>query len=222
MDLPLTFLKRPAAASVPRPWLLVLLHGVGSNEQDLFSLCAQLPERYYVLSLRAPHRMAPGAFAWFDFSIEPGGARSIDEEQEAASRALLEQTLADAARQLDIPPERCVVAGFSQGGAMALGLLLTQPALLRAAIVWHGRLLEQPLAAMAPPDAFHGRALWVSHGAHDGVIPLAYAQAITHHLEALPLSITYREFASEHEIRPSELAATLHWLEALSTTPSAF
>jgi phospholipase/carboxylesterase len=75
---------------------------------------------------------------------------------------------------------------------------------------------------MAPADAFHGRALWVSHGTHDGVIPLAYAQAITHHLEALPLSITYREFASEHEIRPSELAATLHWLEALSTTPSAF
>lgn len=222
LDLPLTFLKRPAAANGPRPWLLVLLHGVGSNEQDLFSLCAQLPDRYYVLSLRAPNRMAPGAFAWFDFSIEPGGGRSINEAQEAASRALLARALASAGEQLDIPPERVVVAGFSQGGIMALSLLLTQPALMRAAVVWHGRLLEQALAALAPADAFHGRALWVSHGTHDGVIPLAHAQAIAQHMAPLPLSFTYREFPSEHEIRPSELAATLQWLEALSTTPSAF
>ncbi|MBP6120192.1 MAG: dienelactone hydrolase family protein [Giesbergeria sp.] len=222
LDLPLTFLKRPALPSVPQPWLLVLLHGVGSNEQDLYSLCAQLPERYYVLSLRAPYRMGPGAFAWFDYSIEPGGVRTIDEAQEAASRALLAQTLAAASEQLGIPPERTVVAGFSQGGAMALGLLLTQPALMRAAIVWHGRLLDQPLAALAPADAFRGRALWVSHGTHDGVIPLAHAQAIAHHVAPLPLAFTYREFPSEHEIRPSELAATLTWLEALSTTPNAF
>ena len=100
LDLPLTFLKRPALPSVPQPWLLVLLHGVGSNEQDLYSLCAQLPERYYVLSLRAPYRMGPGAFAWFDYSIEPGGVRTIDEAQEAASRALLAQTLAAASEQL--------------------------------------------------------------------------------------------------------------------------
>ena len=200
----------------------MLLHGVGSNEQDLYSLCAQLPERYYVLSLRAPYRMGPGAFAWFDYSIEPGGVRTIDEAQEAASRALLAQTLAAASEQLGIPPERTVVAGFSQGGAMALGLLLTQPALMRAAIVWHGRLLDQPLAALAPADAFRGRALWVSHGTHDGVIPLAHAQAIAHHVAPLPLAFTYREFPSEHEIRPSELAATLTWLEALSTTPNAF
>ena len=38
LTLPLTFLQRPAAATSPRPWLLVLMHGVGSNEQDLFSL----------------------------------------------------------------------------------------------------------------------------------------------------------------------------------------
>ena len=222
LDLPLTFLKRPALPSVPQPWLLVLLHGVGSNEQDLYSLCAQLPERYYVLSLRAPYRMGPGAFAWFDYSIEPGGVRTIDEAQEAAGRALLAQTLAAASEQLGMPPERTVVAGCSQGGAMALGLLLTQPALMRAAIVWHGRLLDQPLAALAPADAFRGRALWVSHGTHDGVIPLAHAQAIAHHVAPLPLAFTYREFPSEHEIRPSELAATLTWLEALSTTPNAF
>src|SRR3989344_2896768 len=137
LNLPLTFLQRPAASTTPRPWLLVLMHGVGSNEQDLFSLAPQIPERFHVLSLRAPFRMGPGAHAWFDFSIEPGSERTINEEQEAQSRALV-------------------------------------------------------------------------------------AQAIAHHMAPLPVTVTYHEFPSAHEIRPSELAATVAWLESLSTTPTAF
>jgi phospholipase/carboxylesterase len=222
LDLPLTFLQRPAAPSTPKPWLLVLMHGVGSNEQDLFALSAQFPDRYYVLSLRAPHRMGPGSFAWYDFSLEPGGARSIDEAQEVASRQLITQTIEAAAQQTGIPPERTVVGGFSQGGTMALSMLLTRPELMLGCIVWHGRLLAQMQALEAKADAFHGRKLWVSHGVHDDVVPRSSAQAIAHHFDTLPVSVTFREFSSAHEIRPSELAQTLAWLEGLSTTPTAF
>lgn len=222
LDLPLTFLQRPATPAAPKPWLLVLMHGVGSNEQDLFALAGQFPERYYVLSLRAPHRMGPGSFAWYDFSLEPGGTRRIDEAQEAQSRALIAQTLEAAAAQTGIPPERVVVGGFSQGGTMALSMLLTRPELLLGCIVWHGRLLTEVLPLQAAADAFHGRKLWVSHGVHDDVVPRSSAQAICHHFDTLPVSVTSREFSSAHEIRPSELAQTLAWLEGLSTTPTAF
>ena len=223
LDLPLTFLQRPAAAGTPRPWLLVLMHGVGSNEQDLFSLSSQIPERFHVLSLRAPHRMGPGSHAWFDFSIEPGsGARSINEEQEAHSRAVVAQSVEAASAQLGIPPERVVVGGFSQGGIMALSLLLTRPELLHAAVVWHSRLLAQVLPLQASHDALHGKKLWLSHGTHDNVTPLATPLAIAHPMAPLPVSVPYREYPSEHEIRPSELAATVAWLESLSTSPTPF
>ena len=222
LNLPLTFLQRPAATTAPRPWLLVLMHGVGSNEQDLFSLAPHVPERFHVLSLRAPFRMGPGAHAWFDFSIEPGGERTINEAQEAESRALAAKAIESAAEQLGIPPERVVVGGFSQGGIMALSLLLTRPALMQAAMVWHSRLLAQVVPLAAPPDALRGKQLWLSHGTHDNVIPLAHAQAIAHHMAPLPVTVSYHEFPSAHEIRPSELAATVAWLESLSTTPTAF
>ena len=222
LNLPLTFLQRPAAATTPRPWLLVLMHGVGSNEQDLMGLAPQIPERFHVLSLRAPFRMGPGAHAWFDFSIEPNGERTINEAQEAQSRALVAQAIASAAEQLGIPPERVVVGGFSLGGIMALSLLLTQPALMQAAMVWHGRLLTQMLPQAAPPDALRGKQMWLSHGTHDNVIPLAHAQAIAHHMAPLPVTLAYHEFPGAHEIRPSELAATVTWLESLSTKPAAF
>ncbi len=222
LNLPLTFLQRPAASSAPRPWLLVLMHGVGSNEQDLFSLAPQIPERFHVLSLRAPFRMGPGSHAWFDFSIEPGGERSINEAQEAESRTIVAQAVQSAAEQLGIPPERVVVGGFSQGGIMALSLLLTKPALMQAAMVWHSRLLQQVVPLSAPADAMRGKQLWLSHGTHDNVIPLAHAHAIAHHMAPLPVTVSYHEFPSAHEIRPSELAATVSWLESLSTKPTAF
>ena len=222
LTLPLTFLQRPAAATTPRPWLLVLMHGVGSNEQDLFSLAPHIPERFHVLSLRAPFRMGPGAHAWFDFSIEPGGERSINETQEAESRALLVTTIEAAATQLGIPPERVVVGGFSQGGIMALSLLLTRPALMQAAMVWHSRLLTQVLGDSAAPDALRGKQLWLSHGTHDNVIPLAHAQAIARHMAPLPVTVTYREFPGAHEIRPAELSATVTWLDSLAGKPTAF
>lgn len=222
LNLPFTFLHRSANPMVRHPWLLVLMHGVGSNEHDLFSLAPQIPEQFHVVSLRAPFRMGPGAFAWFDFSIEPHGERTINEPQEAESRTLLEQAVAQAAQQLGIAADHVVVGGFSQGGIMALSLLLTQPALMHAALVWHSRLLQQVVPLTAPADALHGKRLWLSHGTYDNVIPLAHAQAIAHHMATLPVSVAYHEFPSAHEIRPSELAATVAWLESLSTTPMAF
>ncbi len=222
LDLPLTFLRRAATPATPRPWLLVLMHGVGSNEQDLFALASSFPQRYDVICLRAPHRMGPGAFAWYDYSLEPGGTRRINEEQEAHSRTLVAQALEAASQQTEIPPERVVVGGFSQGAGMALSLFITRPELMLGCIVWHGRLLPQVLPLEAPADALHGRKLWVSAGVHDDVVPRSSAQAIAHHFDTLPVSVTHREFSSGHEIRPSELAQTLAWLESLSTTPTAF
>jgi phospholipase/carboxylesterase len=113
------------------------------------------------------------------------------------------------------------VGGFSQGGIMALSLLLTQPGLLQAAMVWHSRLLAQVVPLTAPADALHGRQLWLSHGTHDNVIPIAHAHAIAQHMAQLPVSVTFKEFPGAHEIRPAELAATVAWLQGLGSTPSA-
>jgi phospholipase/carboxylesterase len=219
LTLPLTFMHRPAQPHVRHPWLLVLMHGVGSNEQDLFGLAPYVPENFHVLSLRAPFRMGPGAHAWFDFSIEPNGERTINEAQEVQSRAVLEQVLSQAAAQLGIAPDHVVVGGFSQGGIMALSMLLIRPELMRAAVVWHSRLLTQSIARTAAADAFKHKQLWVSHGVQDGVIPLASAQAIRRYVGGLPIHLTYGEYPGGHEINAKELSQSMDWLQRLTTTP---
>ena len=216
LQLPLQFLEQPTAAGTRDPWLLVLMHGVGSNEQDLFGLARLMPPQFHVLSLRAPYVLSPDAYAWFEFQFLPDGQRRIDEDQERESRFLVGEMLASASAQLGIPPERVVVGGFSQGGIMALSLLLTRPASMRAAMVWHSRLLPQVLPQVAAPEAFEGKSLWVSHGSADNVIPPAAAQATRELARGLPLALAGSDFPGGHEIRPAELQGTLAWLQSLT------
>lgn len=216
-NLPLTALERAAEPAPGRqPWLLVLMHGVGSNEMDLFGLAPYVPPQFHVLSLRAPFTMGPASHAWFQFTVDADGTRHIHAAQEERSRALVAQTVEAAAARLGIAPDRVVAGGFSQGGIMALSLLLTRPQSLRAAMVLHGRLLPEALPQQAPDAAFEGKALWVSHGVHDNVIPLTSAHAIRDHARRLPLQLSCHEYPGVHEIRPAELQGAMGWLEQLS------
>ena len=215
LDLPLHSLHRPAAAQIAEPWLLVLMHGVGSNEQDLFGLAPYIPETFHVVSLRAPYRMGPNANAWFEFGVNPDGSRTIDEEQEIASRALVVQTVEALTRQLNVPASRVIVGGFSQGGIMSLSVLLTKPELVAGAMALHSRLLPEVLSQIAPASAFAGKQLWVSQGLQDNVIPVANGHFIVKQVEPLGLNLTYREFEGAHEIRPQELTALVAWLQQL-------
>ncbi|MBT2332425.1 phospholipase [Variovorax paradoxus] len=221
LHLPFKFLEQASNPEVREPWLLVLMHGVGSNEQDLFGLARTMPPQFHVLSLRAPYVLSPDAYAWFEFQVLPNGERQINEEQERESRFLVGEMVASAAQQLGVPPERVVVGGFSQGGIMALSLLLTQPAKVRAAMVWHSRLLSQVLPHIAPPGAFEGKALWVSHGSADNVIPPSAAQATRELARSLPLALSGSDFPGAHEIRPAELQGTLAWLQSLGAARGA-
>lgn len=216
LQLPLDGYFQPAQAAPGQPWLLVLMHGVGSNAQDLFSLAPSVPPQFHVLSLQAPYAMGPDAFAWFQFSINPDGSRTIAADQEAHSRALVAQAVQQAAEQLGVPPERVVVGGFSQGGIMALSLLLTQPTLLHGIGVWHSRLLPEVLPLQVAPAQLAGRQVWLSHGTQDNVIPLTSAHLTQAHLAPLPVVLTYREYPCTHTIHPDELRDCMQWLQGLA------
>lgn len=221
--LPLTYLERSAQPEDGQPaWLLVLMHGVGSNEQDLFGLAPYVPPQFHVLSLRAPFAMGMGAYAWFQFTVDADGTRHINVPQEQQARILVQQTVKAAASQLGIPPERIVLGGFSQGGIMALSQLLTQPQTLRGVLVWHSRLLPEIASLHAPAAAFAGKSAWVSHGSYDNVIPLTSAHAVRDCLAALPLQLSYHEYPGAHEIRPEELRASMQWLQDLTVSANDF
>jgi phospholipase/carboxylesterase len=220
MNLPLRFLHQPARAAGTDPWLLVLMHGIGSNADDLFSMAPHVPPQFHVLSLQAPYAVGPQAWAWFEISVTAAG-RVINDAQEESSRQLVAGVLESAAAQLGVAPERVVVGGFSQGGIMSLSLLLSCPQRMRAAMVMHSRLLEKMLPLQVAASEFRGKSLWVSHGTSDNMIPLASAQDIRDKLSGLPLDLRYTEFPGAHEIRPAEFSQAMAWLNSLGAANGA-
>ena len=156
----------PERDRAARP-LLVLLHGYGSHEGDLFSLAPGLPLDTVVASVRAPLLAGPG-HAWFpltgEFDIE-----QLGESADAAAAAILDW--------LDTTESTSVgLLGFSQGGATALQLLRLAPERFAYAVTLAGFVvgLDHPgdaaLAAVKPP-VFWGR------GTLDDRIPAFAVQA---------------------------------------------
>ncbi|MCR8672022.1 phospholipase [Agrococcus sp. HG114] len=98
--------------------LLLVMHGIGSHEGDLFGLAPHLPAELTVASLRAPIPYG-GGFAWFDFSP----VDSDDDERINATAAGVLEWLDGLDREVS----RVHLLGFSQGGAMAVQLARLAP-----------------------------------------------------------------------------------------------
>lgn len=145
--------------------LLVLLHGLGADEQDLLPLGGELGLDDAVVSLRAPLAWGPG-FAWAEVREDPT-------RRTGSMRPGAEAVLAwlDSAQEAFGRPDEVRLLGFSQGGALALTLLRLEPRRFSAAVVLAGFLPEDEeddagLEAVRPP-VFWGR------GDADPVIPAA-------------------------------------------------
>jgi len=143
----------PERERAGRP-LLVLLHGFGSHEGDLFGLSPQLPLGPVIASVRAPLELQPGSYAWAPLS-QQADAATVAESANGVAVALLEW--------LDTTESTAVgLLGFSQGGAIALQLLRHAPERFAFAVNLSGFAVlddnagDAELARVKPP-VFWGR-----------------------------------------------------------------
>lgn len=209
----------PRAPSPGKPPLLVLLHGIGTDEHDLAPLAAHLDPRFAVVSVRAPHSQGPGRNAWFDLQLGPGGATTFDAAQAENSRLRLLGFIDEAVAAMNADPRRVYLAGFSQGGIMALAVGLTSPGKVAGVVAMSSRLLPQTKAMLAPVDQLRGLPVLVVHGTQDPVLPVADGRASRDFLATLPVILTYREFPMGHTITAESLATVDGWLrERLAET----
>jgi phospholipase/carboxylesterase len=186
--------ERPAASDAAGA--LVLLHGRGADENDLFPLLDALdPERrLHGYTPRGPLSLPPGGAHWYVL----GGIGTPERETFAASFAALTE-LVDG-----LPYERVVLGGFSQGCAMAYALALfrgrPRPDVLLAmsGFVPSVEGYELDLAAPLPRIA-------IVHGAFDQTIPVQWGRAARDTLEGAGANVVYREFPIEHWIDPEAL-----------------
>lgn len=127
---------RSRAAQDPAPMVL-LLHGLGSDERDLTGLIPHLPSHFNYVSLRGIHRYVQG-YAWLDSTIDPERPQTLQTSAEAVESWIDEQ-----------PGPVVGALGFSQGGILALQLLRRNA----RALDWIVQLSGAPFPSSMPGDA---------------------------------------------------------------------
>ena len=204
--------RQPAVPSEGRPPLLVLLHGVGSNEQDLIGLAPSLDGRFLVVSARAPITLERGAYAWFHIQFTPNGI-VIQPEEAEVSRLLVLKFVDELVETYGADPSRVYLMGFSQGCIMSLAASLTEPKKFAGVVGMSGRLMPEIEPQIAPPEQLQGLPMFIAHGTQDQVLPIAYGRGIRDKLQTLPVDLTYREYPMPHSVSPESLRDIATWLK---------
>jgi phospholipase/carboxylesterase len=214
----LSLVHRVRAASTPpaphgRSPLLILLHGVGSNEVAMAALSGSFDPRFIVVSARSPIELERFSFAWFNVTFTPTGP-VIDGDEAEAAWTRVTGFIDEAVEAYQADPAKVFAAGFSQGGIVALATMLTAPERLAGAICMSGRLPPEVLPHVVAPERLRDKAVLIVHGVHDEVLGIDFARSARAILDGLPLAVDYHEFDLGHATSPASLEVVADWLRA--------
>jgi phospholipase/carboxylesterase len=186
---------RPGAA--PGGPLLVLLHGWTGDENSMWVFVGQVPAAWSVIAPRAPYPSPDGGYSWRERGPGEWTYPEIGSLWAAGTSLLtfLDQLFADTGNR----PSEVNLAGFSQGAAMAIALLLKTPERFRRVAALSGFL---PVgAATAVPEArLAGREVLVTHGRQDEIVPVAMGRRLASFVEQQGASVRICESDGGHKV----------------------
>lgn len=182
---------------------VVLLHGLGADEEDLLPLTEDLgPGTYHFL--RAPLVNDFGGYSWYRIDFETGVIRYSAEDALASRDAVIEY--------LEEVKGTVVLGGFSQGAIISTGVALARPDLVSGLILWSGRLNHE----FVPEESAQVYTpVLQQHGTFDPVLPITMGRELAEFWSRTTSRHTYQEFPMAHQISGVSLEQTRRWLGEL-------
>ncbi len=203
--------KEPKIKSA-KPPVIILMHGVGSNEKDLFSFANQLPDSFLVISLRAPIELGKDSYGWYHLSFENGKPISNPVEAET-SRLMIIDFINNLKNKHAFNEKRVYLCGFSQGSIIAYSVGLTVPEKIKGIAIMSGRLLEEVKPMIASKEKLKNLKVFISHGTNDNVLPVSNAREANTYLKQIGITSTYKEYPEPHTISNAMFNDLLIWLK---------
>lgn len=199
----------------PHRTSIIWLHGLGSDGHDFESVVPELnlPDEWGVRFIlpHAPHQAITinGGYvmrAWYDIA-SAAIERTPDEQGIRASQNAVEGWI-EHERKSGIPPERIILAGFSQGGVIAIETAIHNPTKVGGAIALscYVAIPEQI------PGAVNALPLFMGHGTQDTIVPLALGLAGRSRLEHQGYRVEWREYGMPHSVCAEEINDIRSWL----------
>ena len=194
--------------------LLILLHGYGSDENDLFSFANELPEELFIISVRAPYPMQPYGNAWYAINFDADKGKWSDNEQAIKSRDLIATFIDQAIANYPVNKDSVSLLGFSQGCILSYAVTLTYPEKVNNIIALSGYVNED-LFDVKDQSAYKHLNFYCSHGSVDQVIPVDWARQAPKFLDALNIKNQFKEFPVGHGVAPQNFYEFKNWLDTL-------
>ena len=208
-SLVLQYLVREPKVRSAKKKAIILLHGVGSNENDLFSFANQLPNDFLVISPRGQFTLGAGRYAWYnvDFST---GKPIFNAEQEASNREVIMKFIKQVKQKYDV--DKIYLGGFSQGAIMSFSVGLTNPKEVQGIISLSGRLLVEVRPLITKNEDLQKLKVFIAHGIQDNTLPVHYARDAKLYLENLDVQLSYHEYEMGHQINETVIQDINMWL----------
>ncbi len=210
-QLPLHAKIRPSLIKKNAP-LLVLLHGYGSDESDLFSFADELPNELFILSLRAPHKLQPYGNAWYAINFDAQQNKWNDVEQAQEAMKIIVSCIEQACTQYDLDKNNVSLLGFSQGCILSMALAINHPELIKNVIGLSGYVCEEFIEEDRTKKDFSHLDFYCSHGSSDQVIPVDWARETPNFLTEKGIKHKYSEFPVGHGVAPQNFFEFRKWL----------
>lgn len=191
--------------------LVLLLHGVGANEQALVPVGQQLAGPALVLAVRAPVSLGPDAFGFYRVSFATG--RPVyDPAEEQHSRQLLVECIKQARQRYGMSARQVYLLGFSQGAILAYSVGLTHPDSIGGVLAFSGRMLQEAMEHPAPSAQIQNVRFFISHGTQDGTLPEHYARQALEFLHRHKVAVNHFTFSGGHDMPAESINAARFWL----------
>ena len=213
MNLSLYHLVREPKVKKEKNPLLLLLHGYGSNEEDLFSFAQELPEEYFVISARAPYPLPPYGNAWYAIHFDADENKFSDNDEARASRDLIANFIDELVAAYPIDAKNVTLIGFSQGSILSYSVALSYPEKVQRVVALSGYLNLDIVKEEYKNSDISKLKFFISHGTVDQVIPVDWARKAPEFLKDLGLDVVYKEYPVGHGVAPQNFYDFKNWLE---------
>jgi phospholipase/carboxylesterase len=218
IDTDLTYLVHEPARKTAKTPVLILLHGYGSSETDLFDLSKVLDPAFIVFSLRAPYPAGSG-FAWYNLEFLPDQQFRYNYQQAQQSRTRVLAFISKACAAYGVDSSQVFLMGFSQGAILAYDMALAAPKKIKGVLALSGRMMEESKTLKTDWAKLAAVKFFIAHGYSDNVIKIADGEKASAFLKSKKVTdLTYNAYEMPHVLNGKELNDIKRWLtKAIST-----
>jgi phospholipase/carboxylesterase len=207
------FLSHIPEDVTPETKCIILLHGVGSNEADLFELKDSLDPDALIYSLRWPFSLWGGRYAWYPVDFGTGKPVYKTDDVDVWYREIV-SLIDDIQEKYHLSTENIYLMGFSQGAIISYYTLISAPEKVGGVIWLSGRLLVELRDFVLSGRDYSAKRVFVGHGTADTIIPVDAVSVVEGFLQSHGIVTEMHKYNSGHTITFDELWDIRNWLKS--------